>query len=380
MTEEESVEDSVMKRLTTAFLLFFIFACIMIVAYLYVPDVQEKFAYITEENFVEENIYSNLDGISERLDEEIMKGSESFIIYLKDMDVNEINQINASMDGVFGSGKSYQQLGMIGTTYKKIEITVKKSTNYYVYAAYRNRVPIPEDERDAKKLYATVKNIMDTQITDEMSDYEKELALHDYLTTHCVYSEDANQGPDSDIYRAYGALVNGNAVCNGYAEAMQILLMCAGVNTKFVTGKAGNVDHAWNLVELDGQWYHMDATWDDPKPDQGQRLLHPYFNVTDEIMGESHIWNRERYPNADSMTYNYYKQSNAYFINFADYKNVAATQLANNPYKRYEAVIENYEVKDEDMRFVFDQNRGFRSISWQNFNAGDYNVLVLSGE
>lgn len=369
-----------MKHITKTFFFIFVLACIAAFAYLKIPLFQEKLATITEENFKEENIYDSLQAISMRLDEEIMKGSDSFIIYLKDMDLAEMNQINAVLDGVFGSGQSYQQVGMIGTRYKKVEIKVKKTTNYYVYAAYRNRIPIPEEEKKAKKLYAVVKDIMDNQITAGMSDYEKELALHDYVTSHCVYSEDADQESDSDIYRAYGALVNGNAVCNGYAEAMQILLLCADINSKFVTGKAENIDHAWNLVELDGKWYHLDATWDDPKPDQGERLLHPYFNVTDEIMAVSHTWEKERYPKAEDMTYNYYKQEGSYFLSFAEYKLNAINRIAMDKNKRFEAVIENYEVKEDDMRFLFEKNTNYRSVSWQNFDAGKYRVLVLSGE
>ena len=41
-------------------------------------------------------------------------------------------------------------------------------------------------------------------------------------------------------------------------------------------GTADEIDHAWNLVELDGKWYHLDATWDDPMPDQGEDALHQY--------------------------------------------------------------------------------------------------------
>lgn len=175
-------------------------------------------------------------------------------------------------------------------------------------------------------------------------------------------------------------LVNHNAVCNGYAEAMQILLMCAGINTKFVVGTTGDMDHAWNLVEINEKWYHLDATWNDPLPDQGEDVLHAYFNVTDEIMEMSHIWEKEKYPKAEDMTFNYYKKSQAYFKSFDEYKVKAYDQMVYRGCRRYEAVIENYVENDDDMQFIFKNNAEYDSVTWQTFKEGSYSVLVLKAE
>lgn len=369
-----------MGRKTGIFGVVFILAALVMAGYMRVPAFQEKLASITEEEFHEGNIYSDLKSVSVRLDEEILKGTDSFVIYLKNMDINEINLINSSLDGVFGSGESYQQVGMVGTAYKKVVITVKKTTNYYAYAAVVKNEPVPETETKARELYQVLKTVLDTCITEEMTDYEKELALHDYLITHCVYSEKEEQGPASDVYRAYGALVNHDAVCNGYAEAMQLMLLSAGVHSKFVIGTADGIDHAWNLVELDGKWYHLDTTWDDPRPDQGDDTLHPYFNVTDEIMAENHVWQREDYPKTEDMEYNYYVQNDAYFQDFMLYKDRAYTELVVNGSMRYEAVLKDYVIKEDDMRFIFEGNYLYNSVSWQTFGGGSYQVLVLRGE
>lgn len=369
-----------MGKKVILFSIVFILAGLAVYAYEDIPAVQEKIISIMEEDFKQENIYSDLLSVSERLDQEILKGAESFIIYLKDMDVDEINQINASLDGIFGSGETYQQIGTVGNTYKKVEITIKKTTNYYAYYAYMNQMQIPESEPKAKKLYEVIRQILNSQISPSMSEYEKELALHDYLVTHCHYSKVTLQSGENDIYRAYGALVNGDAVCNGYAEALQLLFMCAGIKSRFVTGTADGIDHAWNLVELDGKWYHVDATWDDPLPDQGGDTLHPYFNVTDEIMAQSHVWNREDYPVADDMDYNYYVKSKTYFKSFDDYKIQAYNVIVKNGVERYEAVIENYTEKEEDIQFVFQDNSQYNSVKWQTFGEGAYHILVLDVE
>lgn len=369
-----------MRKKTTVFTVVLIIAVVVTQLYLRVPGVQEKIATYTEEDFCEENIYSDLDTLAQRLDEEILKDQEAFTVYLKDMDVDEINEINSSLNGIFGSGETYQQIGAVGDHYKKVKITIKRTINYYVLKACADGTEIPDDQPKAGRLYTVVRQILDTVITEGMSDYDKELALHDYLVTHCEYSEDTTQEPQSDIYRAYGALVDGDAVCNGYAEAMQLLLMCVGVNTQFVIGTADGIDHAWNLVELDGNWYHVDTTWDDPLPDQGENVLHPYFNVTDDIMKNNHEWVAADYPQADHMEYNYYVKSQNYFSDFDSYKDKAYEVMVSHGNRRYEAVIQNYQETEEDMQFLFDGNYRYNSINWQTFGEGEYHVLVLQAQ
>lgn len=369
-----------MKKKIILFSIIFVLAMTLAYAYNNVPIIQEKIVSIMDENFKSENIYSDLESLSKRLDEEILGGADSFTIYLKNMDVDEINQINLSLDGIFGSGETYQQIAAIGDIYKKVEITIKRTENYYAYCAYMNQLSIPKSEPKAQQLYEIIKQILDSQISSSMSDYEKELALHDYLITHCKYSKIATQSPKSDIYRAYGALVNEDAVCNGYAEALQLLFACAGLESQFVVGKADGIDHAWNLVRLDGMWYHVDATWNDPIPDQGKSAIHPYFNVTDEIMEKSHEWDKEKYPVANDMTYNYYVESGSYFTDFDHYKRQAYDVMVENGMEHYEAVVENYAGNEDDMQFIFRNNHNYNSVSWQTFEEGVYHVLIMNAE
>lgn len=369
-----------MNKKIIAFVLVIILAGVAVCTYLFVPEAQKLVATYTEEDFIEDNIYSDMESLSDRLSEEILKGSGSFTVYLQDLDVGAINRVNEYLDGIFGSGATYQQVGAVGNTYKKVTISIKQSTNYYAMQAYLNQTPIPESDPKAGELYEAVKMILDSVITEGMSDYEKELAIHDYLVTHCKYSEDPVMPSGSDVYRAYGALVNQDAVCNGYAEALQLLFMCAGIKSEFVIGTAGGVDHAWNLVQLNGKWYHLDATWDDPLPDQGENTLHPFFNVTDDIMAQNHTWNTEDYPAAESMEENYYVKNNLYFYNFDEYVSPAYDHIVRNGCARYEAVIEDYVEKEEDMQFVFENSFRYNSVSWQTYKSGKYCVLVIEAE
>lgn len=101
-------------------------------------------------------------------------------------------------------------------------------------------------------------------VSSDMTEVEKALALHEYLVLNCDYAYDEYLAGaiTDDQYSLYGALVLGKAVCQGYAEAYATLLQQIGIDNIFVTSTA--VNHAWNLVYVDENWYHVDATWDDP--------------------------------------------------------------------------------------------------------------------
>jgi len=97
-----------------------------------------------------------------------------------------------------------------------------------------------------------------------LSDVEKALLLHDRVALNCEYDY-ANYLSNTlpwKSYHMYGALVDGVAVCQGYAEAYGYLLELVGVKSEICTSVSLN--HAWNIVYIDGEKYHVDVTWDDP--------------------------------------------------------------------------------------------------------------------
>lgn len=118
-------------------------------------------------------------------------------------------------------------------------------------------------------------------VDDSMSDLEKALVLHDYLVVNCEYDKQNydNGTVPQQSYSAYGALVNRTAVCNGYALAYKYLLNEAGIECYMVS--SSSMRHAWNLVKIDGQFYQVDATWDDPTWDMQGRVLHSNFLCSD---------------------------------------------------------------------------------------------------
>lgn len=126
-------------------------------------------------------------------------------------------------------------------------------------------------------------------VNDEMTTYDKLKYFHDYLITHCE-----SDSEDAYANTIYGALVRGKALCEGYAKSFSYLCNKAGIENIIVTGETDTA-HMWNMVKIDGNWYHIDVTWDKPDgtiaemyPDM---VMYQYFLVTDSVIENNHtIW------------------------------------------------------------------------------------------
>lgn len=97
------------------------------------------------------------------------------------------------------------------------------------------------------------------------SDFDKAQVLHDYLVRTCQYSLQVASGGSSEpaFHSAVSALTGSKTtVCQGYALAYKLLLKRCGIDAVYVSSR--EMSHGWNLVNLDGAWYHVDVTWDDP--------------------------------------------------------------------------------------------------------------------
>ena len=97
--------------------------------------------------------------------------------------------------------------------------------------------------------------------------FEKLKVFHDYLVLNSTFElKDEITNYNATIYNAFGSgEPQGNIQCAGYAKAMQYLCDKAGIVSMVVTGETNQgQSHAWNVIDIDGKWYNLDATWDDP--------------------------------------------------------------------------------------------------------------------
>ena len=131
-----------------------------------------------------------------------------------------------------------------------------------------------------------VDGIINEQITPFMSQKEKVKALHDYLVLNTMYDRAAEGKITSSPHFAKQVIFEGSGVCDGYSEAFKILMNAAGIECKEIYGDTPYGRHAWNQVKIDGIWYNIDVTWDDP--DDGSRISYDYFCISDENFLKDH--------------------------------------------------------------------------------------------
>ncbi len=163
------------------------------------------------------------------------------------------------------------------------------------------------------------------QISQTASDYEKALYIHDYLVSAVDYDQQEAalissgyyQNAVPDCVTAYGALVNGSAVCSGYAKAFQLLAKELGLECIRVSGVGlGGGAHEWNAVALGGDWYHVDVTWDDPiyAGLSTSVLSHEFFGITTaELLLTHTIDDGQDIPDCTAVTYDYFRYNGLYF-------------------------------------------------------------------
>ena len=105
-----------------------------------------------------------------------------------------------------------------------------------------------------------VKKVVSETVDDSMNEMQKAKVLHDWVCAHAEY--DLENEADYGNHVDSAVFMDGLAVCEGYAKTYNLLLHEAGVESCYVHNRA----HAWNLVKIDGKWFHIDTTWDDTEP------------------------------------------------------------------------------------------------------------------
>lgn len=152
--------------------------------------------------------------------------------------------------------------------YKQLKPT-KFTVRYGVLEAIRTGNTTGWKNDETKQVVDKCAAIYKEIIKDGMSDTEKVAAIHDYLIYHADYTAngDLSQATARNCSVA-GLVLDGSAVCDGYARTFYLMAKAAGLDCEYVNGEAvpqkNDFGHAWNRVKADGKWYYVDCTWDDP--------------------------------------------------------------------------------------------------------------------
>ena len=153
---------------------------------------------------------------------------------------------------------------------------------------------------DIAAINEIVDKVIKEKLNNNMPTREKIKIIHDYIIDNAEYDKLKYENKNDTTYKsntAYGVLVQGYGTCNGYADAMAIFLDKLNI----INYKISNSEHIWNLVYLDGKWYHLDLTWDDPISDVNINR-DTYFLITtselEELNDGTHKFDKSIYTEA----------------------------------------------------------------------------------
>lgn len=132
-----------------------------------------------------------------------------------------------------------------------------------------------------KQVNTVVNKFVNSLDTNKLSDYEIMKKIHDFICNKTTYDYDAMESPYSHTYAftAYGALIKGKCVCQGYAVAFYRICKELGYKVRFVSSDPVEGCHAWNIIQLDNKYYFVDCTWDDQiRDEKDNEPLQEIFN------------------------------------------------------------------------------------------------------
>lgn len=209
------------------------------------------------------------------------------------------------------------------------------------------------------------------------NDFEKEEYINNCIIDNCKYDDAAAEtneikGNEND---AYGALVDGNAVCEGYSRAFQLLCNKANIDCVMVSGTVDNTNHAWNCVKIGGEWYQIDVTWNDTDGEKDY-LQNDYFNLTDSLMLEDHTLSpkysdvdAQSFQNVESWCNFYVPKCTAEKYSYFNYKYPTVSDL-DNADDVIKAIAKSAKNGDKYFSIVVDKNTDFEYMYDEMMNDG----------
>lgn len=292
-------------------------------------------------------------GTSVLIKDEISELKDSLIYFPEDMETiygreylsAEEKEIYDSLVQAIGNGESsvpmlddgavytkilnligIEQMGFGNVSERKVGQFDAESQHFPVEFTYRFTC---EEMSNMNRAAEAAANEIIDGIDPAASVYEKLKYFHDYLVKNC-------ESDSEDIYgnTIYGALVRKKALCEGYAKSFSYLCNKVGIENIIVTGSTDTA-HMWNMVKIDGNWYHIDVTWDKPDGTLAEMypdlVLYQYFLVTDSVIENNHtIWEiSASMPKAYGTTENYFVKEGFYIEKEED-----AEQIIENAIKK----------------------------------------------
>lgn len=215
-------------------------------------------------------LFSN-QSFEDYLIEQCMNHVKTIDIYAYNIPVDEIGEI------YFSFATRHPEL-LIRTKYTQYYYKNVPDTTAFIEPAYIFETA--EQDNTARDFMQEKINEYVELVSQFESPLEKLLAVHDKMVENYKYDYSATSD-DILPFHAYGIFKNNTAVCQGYAQAYYMILRELGIEANFC--RSDSINHLWNYVKLDGKWYHVDVTWDDPnKTDNISAAYHSNFLLSDD--------------------------------------------------------------------------------------------------
>lgn len=187
-----------------------------------------------------------------------------------------------------------------------------------------------------KEVTSVVNSFVDSLDTSTMSDYEILKAIHDFILSKSYYDYQAlndiygNDKKYDYAYTAWGTLVKGRSVCQGYALAFYRIAKDLGYKVRFVYSDPYVGCHSWNIIELNGKYYYVDTTWDD---DEYEEDKYRYFLVDYDSIRENDYTEKGKATYAHTLDpeqqTDYFKNTYERYIDDEDYERDNQKLLSN---------------------------------------------------
>ncbi len=243
-----------------------------------------------------------------------------------------------------------------------IEYVEDLTSGYVKTMKFSYNYPVDEISQMKEEIETEADKIL-SKVNGEMSDYEIVKLFHDSIITSCRYSGEA-ENPNN----IYGCLVDKEALCQAYSQTFTYLCHRSGINALVVLGVA-NEPHMWNLVEMDGEYYHIDLTWDDPDRDANpDSVRYDYFGLTDKRIRELRQVDDYDYeiPAANGTKYQYYYFNGLVAASVDDAKRIISDET-----------IKAARTGSSTVQFMCENEESFDQITSVLFSNTDGNVITV---
>ncbi len=270
---------------------------------------------IAEDEFAGKYYYQKLSGPDQEAYREIAQGlmEQSEVIYAHCKDAADANEI---LEDVL---KDFPEIFWCDSQVTSTSYEMRWGGGGYTELRPEYNCTVSEKEKRKAEIDQAV-NACLAQVNPEASDYEKILYVYEYIVNTVDYDLAA-----SDNQNIYSVFALKRSVCAGYSKAAQYLLERLGVFCTYVTGTAKGQEHAWNLVQCEGEYCYLDVTWGDPvyQQEEGESMpedagvAYDYMCCDDAEIFRTHTLDESvSMPECATMAYNYYVVNGMYYESY----------------------------------------------------------------